>query len=313
MSVNRRRQIMVMFLSLMLLVQVYAQQAKLEKPTTIAYIDRIALIVNKAILTEREVQAYGHILQLSLSNNQQHLGDKQAFRQQLISWLIERMLLLEQSKAMGIIRLKDHVASRLLPFFNRQFNLTDEQVKVLLAKMKWDRKRLIRHMAEEYALDQTQKMYAKGHVHLSEAAVQRALFKANDPAKSFMITDHWVAFSQNVIQARVDQARQELLRFSQGESISDDSTIKSDDWGWMTLNDVPQAFVKSLREHGKKQGFMSPIRTSNGLHMLQIKQTRFGTLVTDKQVRAQLMSNARGKAIFQWLEKLKKHAWIEIK
>ncbi len=286
--------------------------------------DRIIAFVNDEIITEGDVKAQMSALLEQADHQVPDRTKAQELRQAVIQHLIEERLIVQEARRMGLAVSSEEVQDRLRAIQQRsgtpevyakmlrEANLTEEQLK----------KKLREQLLAQKAV--TQEIRAK--ISISPLELSRARTASPQPAEAgeeLRAYHVLVRVSDNrtpeEAQALAAHLQEQLLNGAdvntQASRDAKTPGVEGSVIGWVHRGQLLPEIDQVL--FGLKEGGVSPpIQTHLGSHVVKVIERRrisaADVAAVDERLQQQLYQAKFLKAMEEWLQSLRRHAYIRV-
>ncbi|MDO5687086.1 MAG: peptidylprolyl isomerase [Neisseria sp.] len=292
-------------------------QAKVE------WVDRIAVIVNQDVITERDISDMSNNLKSTLPKGEKPSAE--ALRQAAVDQLIDKKLVLQIAQ-LNNITASDAEIDQMVEQIAQGQGISTEQVYAAIAKEGVPREVLRKTIAENIVVSKiTQQEIAASSQATNEEV---ARFLAQYP-QAPVITVYDVQHILLKTDQRSDkQARNELLKLrtqlQKGASFERVAAQYSQDTasaanggriGWVSQGMSTPEFDQALQSLNVGE-ISRPIKSGFGWHILRINDTRQEAMSAEQRVaaaRAVIAEQKAPQAYQAWLQHLRSTAYIDFR
>ena len=276
-------------------------------------INRIVAIVNNTPITQSQVN---QMLQTAPQDA------AQPTEQMVIEALVNQALQLDVAQRAGVT-VSDADVDQAIVHIAAQNQLTVDQLKTkVLQGMSWlDYQNQIK---QQMLMNKIQQQAVSGKVNVSDAQIAQFIKDHGDQLGTqtqYQYSDLLIPTSDQVNDTQaISFAKTAIADFKPGMSLADlvkKLPAKANATMLLTSvtqtpDQIPDLFLTAL--NSLKQGAVSkPLSAGNGVHILQLDQKQIASLSLQKQrAIGILMQQAFLKAVKDWVDTLKKSAYIQI-
>jgi peptidyl-prolyl cis-trans isomerase SurA len=257
-------------------------------------INKIAVIVNDGIIVESEIT---HQLELVkkryLANNQINF-DAKAMRKQIIDDLILHTIKLQMAKERGLQATVSHV-DNLLIALARQNNITLAQLKEVINKEQGSYLQFRKNIGNDYIINQLEQSIIHSRIQINDQDIKeevKVIEKLQNKNSKYHLL-HFVLTSksqtkENLI-AQANKTRALLLKGQElsliQSQLNTQTNIQNKDLGLLSPESLPNIFINAIE--GLSKGDVSqPIKTENGVHLLQVLNKEGATRIIIPEMKA---------------------------
>jgi len=305
----------------------YVQQAAGE------ICNRIVAIVNQEILTQKELQFMKDSLRtempadlLSDPNFDHNHIEKGAL------WaMIDERLQLQEAQKMGISVYPEEIDQNLRDIRIKNGLSSDQEMEKAIESQ---------HMTLESLRDKIKKgillmklreraIHSKVQITDTEISEYFAVQQSKGKAESIRLSHILFTLPEDADEVTVARVRDEAQRVREevlkGKEFAlaasqysqdSDSARQGGDMGYLASDQLSLPFQKEIAQLQPGQ-ISQPVQTSFGFHLIQITDRRINRLVKGSEqwneIKETLISQKLQKIYRQWLEDLRKQAYIEVK
>ena len=289
----------------------------------VRWVDRIVVIVNEDIITERDINDLVGNLKATMPKGQ--AVNNEELRQTAIEQLIDKKLILQAAKRMNITASNAEIQNQIEQIAQSQ-NMSVEKLYQVVAKEGVNKDALHKTIAENIAIEKTTAQYM-ADVKVTDADVQQFLSQNNLPnelpqyAVSHILIKTDDKKGDDAVRTQLVNIRKKL---SQGVSFADLARQYSQDTasatnggsiGWVSLGSSSPTFDNALKNM-QKGDVSSPIKSEFGWHLIQLNDVQMAQLNDQQRVNMAKSIIAQQKApmAYQgWLQQMRSHAYIDFR
>lgn len=284
-------------------------------------VDRIVAIVNEDIITLKEVEQYIHVEKKEkLKSVDDHfLGLRIKER---LDMLIENTLIKQEAKKMKI-EVADTEVQQVVENIKKQNLITEEELKEQLARENMSYEEFLRGIRMALLRNKVLARVITPVMNLTEEKLIQ--YYSSRPEQFTQEELHlYQIFISGLRQDSQQIAKKayELLR--EGMNFEEVAKIYSDDPSGEKGGDIgfvkKEELIPELKDALKdlKEGeYTQPIRTQYGFHILLLKERKKGEVLPFEEVKDEikrkLIMEESEKRYKDYIEKLKKNSYIEVK
>lgn len=289
----------------------------------VRWVDRIVVIVNQDIITERDINDAVGNLKATLPKGQT-VNDEE-LRQAAIEQLIDKKLILQTAKRMDIAATNAEIQSQIEQIAAAQ-NMSVEKLYQTLAKEGVNKDTLHKTIAENIAIEKTTAQYM-ADVKITDADVQQFVAQNNLPSElpqyaiSHILIKTDNKKDDNAVQTQLLNIRKKL---SQGVSFADLARQYSQDTasatnggniGWVSQGASSPAFDNALKNMQKGE-VSRPVKSEFGWHLIQLNDVQMAKLSDEQRltIAKNLIAQQKAPMAYQgWLQQMRSHAYIDFR
>ncbi|MDQ1275957.1 MAG: peptidyl-prolyl cis-trans isomerase SurA [Euryarchaeota archaeon] len=305
----------------------YVQQAAGE------ICNRIVAIVNQEILTQKELQVMKDSLRTEMPADllSDPNFDPTHIEKGALWAMIDERLQLQEAQKMGISVYPEEIDQNLRDIRIKNGLSSDQEMEKAIESQ---------HMTLESLRDKIKKrsllmklreraIHSKVQVTDTEISEYFAVQESKGKAESIRLSHILFTLPEGADEATVARVRDEAQRVREevlkGKEFAlaasqysqdPDSAREGGDMGYLALDQLSLPFRKEITQLQPGQ-ISQPVQTSFGFHLIQITDRRTNRLAKDSEqwneIKETLISQKLQKIYRQWLEELRKQAYIEVK
>ena len=305
-------------MSAVLLSAVLMQSAAANE---VRWVDRIVVIVNQDIITERDITDLMGNIKATLPKNE--VPDDTVLRQTAIDQLIDKKLVLQTAKRMEIGASEAEIAAQIEQIAQSQ-NMSVEALYKAIAKEGVSKENLHKTIAENIAIEKTTAKYM-ADVKVTDADVQQFLAQNNLPAElpqyavSHILIKPDDKKGDNAVRTQLVNIRNKL---SQGVAFADLARQFSQDTasatnggsiGWVSQGMSAPEFDQALSKLQKGE-VSPPIKSQFGWHLIRLDDTRMAPLAAEQRLAMakNIIAQQKAPMAYQsWLQQMRSSAYID--
>ena len=285
----------------------------------VKWIDRIVVIVNKDIITERDIDDVMNNIRSTQAKNAKI--DENLLRQSAIEQLIDKKLLLQAAHFKKITVSDEEIENAVESIANNQ-KISKQKLYDTIAKEGVSRDMLHKTIAENLYIEKVTKLYMES-INVSDAEIQQFLSQKNAPQitqyevqhillKSNKYKDKDAKNELNKIKAQLNKGTS-FDSLASSHSQDEASAKNGGNIGWITRGTSEESFEKALAN--LKVGQVSePIKSKFGWHLIRLNNTRQVDMSEEEKIKAarEYLAEQKMPAAYQgWLEQMRKAAYID--
>jgi len=257
-------------------------------------INKIAVIVNDGIIVESEIT---HQLELVkkryLANNQINF-DAKATRKQIIDDLILHTIKLQMAKERGLQATVSRVDNLLIALAH-QNNITLPQLKEVINNEQGSYLQFRKNIGNDYIINQLEQSIIHSRIQINDQDIKeevKAIEKLQNKNSKYHLL-HFVLTSKSqtkenlIVQANTTRAlllKGQELSLIQSQ-LNTKTNIQNKDLGLLSPESLPNIFINAIE--GLSKGDVSqPIKTENGVHLLQVLNKEGATRIIIPEMKA---------------------------
>ncbi|UAA38179.1 peptidylprolyl isomerase SurA [Paraneptunicella aestuarii] len=250
-------------------------------------LDQVAVIVDRGVILESEIQTLLKTVRSNSIKNGQTLPSETVLRTQAIERLITQNLQMQLAERMGI-QVSDPQLEQTIANIAQEQNMSIEELRndILKDGMSYDDYR--QHVRTELITGEVTRANVRRRIYITPQEINN-LVKLIDEQGAEQVEYHLghilIGFPSQPSQDDIDSAKnraEKVLQFlKDGSDFSEIAATASSgakaleggDLGWMNENSMPTLFAEAV-QGAKKDALIGPIRSGAGFHILKIKDIR---------------------------------------
>lgn len=270
--------------------QAQEKTPKRAKPSTdksIQQVDRILVVVNESVITERELETRVGAVSQQLQKQGTPLPPQEVFARQMLERLILETLQLQYAKEVGL-KLDDKEIDNALQRIAKDNKLTMTELRDNLAKDGVSFAKFRDEVKREMTVARIREGEAEGRVTVSESEVdlemaQQAIRPQGEA--EYLAAHILIRIPEGVtaeeLKSRQTRAEEALAALKKGADFGQISATYSDaqealtggNLGWRTAAKLPGMFVEALQKLGKGEA-SDVLKSGNGFHIVKLLDQR---------------------------------------
>lgn len=287
----------------------------------VRWVDRIVVIVNEDIITERDINDLIGNLKATMPKGQ--AVNNEELRQTAIEQLIDKKLILQAAKRMNITATNAEIQNQIEQIAQSQ-NMSVEKLYQVVAKEGVNKDALHKTIAENIAIEKTTAQYM-ADVKVTDEDVQQFLSQNNLPSElpqyavSHILIKTDDKKDDNAVRTQLVNIRKKL---SQGVSFADLARQFSQDTasatnggsiGWVSQGMSAPEFDQALSKLQKGE-VSPPIKSQFGWHLIRLDDTRMAPLAAEQRLAMakNIIAQQKAPMAYQaWLQQMRSSAYID--
>ncbi|MEW5800667.1 MAG: peptidylprolyl isomerase [bacterium] len=299
--------------------------------------NRIIAIVNQDILTQKELQRESLWAEMPLSarsdSNSDPNSDHDTMGKRLIWAMIDERLQLQEARRMGISVYPEEIDQHLREIRLKNGLSTDQELIRVLESQHLTLESLRENIKKGILLMKLRERSVHSKVQVTDTEIADYFAAQKSKGKTEIIRLSHILFSlpEDADEETVARVRAEAERVREGVqrdkdmdfaeaarhySQDSDTAKRGGDMGYLEVEQMSLPFQEEMARLQTGQ-ISNPVRTSFGFHLLQITDRQANELLKGserwKEIKTTLLSQKVQRQYDQWLEELRKQAYIEIK
>ena len=285
----------------------------------IRWVDRIVVVVNDDIITERDIRDTVENMKKGASKSD--ATNNNALRQAAIEQLIDKKLVLQIAKSRDI-KVSDNEIQQAVEQIAKSQNMTVDQLYKTIEKEGVSKENLHKTIAENIYIDKITSQY-KSSIKVSDEEIAQFIQSNNIPTSVVQYEVQHILLKNN--KRSDSKVKNELAhirkQLTQGASFEELAAKYSHDTqsasqggliGWISQGSSESSFDEILGS--LKVGEVSnPVKSQFGWHLIKLKDTRQTQVSREQQIefiRSYIIEQKTPHAYQQWLSELRKSAYI---
>ncbi|KAF1690795.1 peptidylprolyl isomerase [Pseudoxanthomonas taiwanensis] len=247
-------------------------------------VERIAAIVDEDVILRSELDLAVRNILAQYAGRENQLPPRPVLERQVLERLVLVRLQVARARSMGI-RVNDQEISRAVATIAQQNGMTVEGLRERLAADGMAFEEFRRSLADEITVQRLRQSFVQ-RVSVSEAEVDAALAQQAASGRQYRLAHILVALPEGATaeqiatgQRKIDGIKSVIDRgemdFAAAAVRYSDSpnALEGGDLGWRSLDEVPTAFARLIRDMQPGQ-IIGPIRGPSGFQLLQLVDVR---------------------------------------
>jgi len=258
-----------------------------EAKAAVEKLDSIAAVVNDDVIAESELSIKTAAFEKKLQHENTSLPPHSTLKKQVLNYLINRKLQLQQAQQYGIF-VSDQQLEQTIHKIATQNHLSLSQLREQLKQEGISYAQFRTTTREDLVIAELQNRAVGQGIKISDQEI--AHFKRNygEQLKSntqYRLEDILIALPETPSPADVAKAKKTaatlLTQLKGGQNFKDlaiaesnsEKALEGGDLGWRTLTALPQIFAKEVASMAKGD-VRGPIRAPNGLHIIKLADVK---------------------------------------
>jgi len=250
-------------------------------------LDKIVAIVNKEVITQAELDKFVRNVKVNLKKQKIPFPPDEELVPQVLEHIIVRNLQLQLAKQ-AEIDIDDETLDRAINDIAKRNNKTLKEYKKYLKEHGETFEGFKKQTKEEITVARLRQEEVGRTIHISDKEVEDILALSNSvngKIPEYHVKDILIALPEDPttrdIKKANKQAEKIVKKLKKGANFGEvavaeskgELALKGGDLGWRKLAELPTVFSDSIKKM-KKGEVSDPIRTSNGLHILKLADSR---------------------------------------
>lgn len=284
-------------------------------------IDRIVAIVNQSVITQNQLNIAMEDAKKALQASGAPLPENAVLQKEVLDQLIDSRLELQAAKESGVEATPEETAKAIQQIAD-QNGLTVDDLYSKIRAQGLDVERWRKDIHDQLLIQKVQQQEVGSSLSISKEEVDafEKTFPAPSPeSREYHLKDFLVPLPDKPSPAALAQAKKQaitLISQLRQKKMLNLSHIKTHDFGWLTMDDMPSAFVQTVPQM-KEGGISSIIRTGNGLHVLQLAGLRDANSKSpvrsrEEEAKQALFEQKYQKALTKWIALLRNRATVHV-
>ena len=263
------------------------KRSKQSADPTFQLIDRILVVVNDGVITERELETRVEAISKQLQKQGTPLPPKDIFARQMLERLILETLQLQHAKEAGL-KLNDQEIDRALQRIAADNKMTLTELRDNLTKDGISFARFRDEVKREMTVSRVREAEVEGRVTVSESEVdlEMAQQAIRPQGEAEYLTAHILiripeGVTNEELAARQGRAEEALAALKKGTDFGQVSATYSDaqealtggNLGWRSAVKLPTMFVEAVQSLSKGET-SAVLKSGNGFHIVKLIDQR---------------------------------------
>ncbi len=250
-------------------------------------LDRIAAIVDEDVILQSELDRAVANIVAQYANQPGQLPPRNVLERQVMERLVLVKLQVARANGSGI-RVSDEEVNSAVASVAQQNNMTPDALRARLAQDGMSFTDFRNSLRDEITVQRLRQSFAQSRVQVSESEVDAALASQSSGVQYHLAhilvalpdgaTAEQIATGQQKIEgvkALIDKGEMDFNAAAVRYSDSPNA-LEGGDLGWRTVDEIPTAFVETLKTMSPGQ-VIGPIRGASGFQLLKLVETRSGS------------------------------------
>lgn len=248
-------------------------------------LDRIAAVVDEDVILQSELERAERNVRAQYANNPGQLPPADVLRRQVLERLVLMKLQVARANDSGI-RVGDDELNNAVAAVARQNGLDVDGLRLRLAAdgMSFDDFR--NSIRDEIVVQRLRQSFAQSRIQVSEAEVDAALAQQSGNGVQYHLAHILVGLPEGATAEQIATGQKKIdgikglldkgeMDFSAAAVRYSDSpnALEGGDLGWRSVDEIPVAFVNTLRGMSPGQ-VVGPVRGPSGFQLLKLVETR---------------------------------------
>jgi peptidyl-prolyl cis-trans isomerase SurA len=286
-------------------------------------IDRIVAVVNDDLITLSELKE----TIATLNTDTQTISRKE--ERDILEQMIEQKLLEQEAKKLGITVTESEVDAAI-ESVKRNLNLTDEQMKEVLERQNLSPESFRQQWRIQILANKLIASQLKGQIAITEDEIRKEYeenYKQSKTVDEVRIAHVLIPVNSPDEEEKARETAEKVLKLAESgyefeklaKEYSKDSVSaeRGGDLGYFKKGDLAKP-IEDAVENTPVGGIVGPVRSPMGYHIIKVidkkeaSEERPLEAVRD-EIREKLYRQKAEKALKNWIEQIKKTAYIEVK
>lgn len=263
-------------------------------------LDSVAVIVDKGVVLESEIEALIQTVKSNAIRNNQSLPSDRVLRTQAIERLITESLMLQMAERMGI-QISDAQLEQTLESFATSEGKSMDELRAQVISEGMDYEEYRERIRKELISGEVTRANVRRRVYITPQEVDN-MVKLIDEQGENQVEYHLghilIGFPSQPSEEEIDDAKDraarvmDILKKENSDfakiavtASSGAKALEGGDLGWMNVNSMPTLFAEAVQ--GARTGdLIGPIRSGAGFHILKIHDIRGQEIAEITEVNA---------------------------
>lgn len=264
-------------------------------------IDNIEAIVNQEVILASDIKRMRTTVLSHYENENTPLPSDQELQTQILDKLIDDTLQLQIADRIGL-RINDAQLDQTIQQIAKEKGLTVSQLQSDIEGKGLSYAAFVDEVRNELTINETRQIQVRRRINISDQEVEQMVARLNDHGEKntkfhFIHLMLRIPSDSSVQQQQeiTEQANKLLERVKSGENISNlavkysqgPKALEGGDWGWRSIDEIPSVFADSFDDRKTQKGdIIGPVRSSVGLHIIEVVGKQGSANVTTTEVNA---------------------------
>jgi peptidyl-prolyl cis-trans isomerase SurA len=290
-----------------------------------ASLDKIVVIVNDSVITQREVNRAIAVAKQQLASTNTPLPDEKALTSQVIDSLIYRDIQ-QQMVTRADITVSGTELNNAIKDIAVRNHVSLSQLKNEVESNGLDYAEYRKNIGEQIAFGRLQQQAVGRDINVTDQEINaflRDYKNVRQPNAQYHLLDILISLSDTPSPTEIEQAEQKAQKIVQqindGANFNQLAAARSaggealhgGDLGWKKLAEMPIVFADKVRDMKSGQ-IAGPLKAPNGFHIIKLTGIKNSTQkLTRDQVRELIFRRKFAEKLQTWLQGLRAGAYVK--
>jgi len=242
-------------------------------------LDRVIAIVEKSVVTKRELEKEMNIILVNLKKAKQPIPNQNYLIKEVLDRLIEKKLIMQYSELLGIKVENQYLESVILNIASTN-NLTIDELQLTIKEEGLDFNEFKDGIKYELLLNQVKEREITSKINISDFEIENTLKKIESKIPPEFKISHILLKKESnykvgeeklnklLSKLKTDSFSNLAINYSQGPMASKGGAL-----GWKKIEELPILFYEAIAE--MNIGDVSkPLISGNGIHILRLDEAK---------------------------------------
>ena len=242
-------------------------------------LDRVVAIVEKSVVTKRELEKEMNIILVNLKKAKQPIPNQNYLIKEVLDRLIEKKLIMQYSELLGIKVENQYLESVILNIASTN-NLTIDELQLTIKEEGLDFNEFKDGIKYELLLNQVKEREITSKINISDFEIENTLKKIESKIPPEFKISHILLKKESnykvgeeklnklLSKLKTDSFSNLAINYSQGPMASKGGAL-----GWKKIEELPILFYEAIAE--MNIGDVSkPLISGNGIHILRLDEAK---------------------------------------
>ncbi len=262
-------------------------------------LDRIRAVVNEGVVLDSDVTSAISFFKQQAQSNGQSIPADDVIEDRILNQLIDNEVRSQHARDLGVA-VDPSSVNRAVEQIARNNNMDTLRFRETLRQQGFDYNMFRDNIQQELLLQRLIERDVQARIRVSQQEIddfvdaakndlaERQRYRINHIliAVPSSANDEELALAETKAEAALDTLREGVDFAQVAASVSDGArALQGGDLGWRTLQELPEFLATAVRDI-ETGAFAGPLRSDNGLHVVQLAEKQSGDLTTQPETLA---------------------------
>ncbi|MFB9137129.1 peptidylprolyl isomerase SurA [Vibrio olivae] len=259
-------------------------------------LDRVAVIVNKGVILQSDIDAALKTVRANAASNGQNLPSNDVLREQVTEKLITDTIQQQEAERIGV-RIDDAQLNSAINDIAQKNNQSLDQLKASISAEGLSYTEFREQIRNEIAASEARNALVRRRINILPAEVDNMaslLAQESDSTVQYKIGHIQLRVNEGDDKSAIEAQAQKLVdQLNQGADFNNlaytyskgPKAMQGGDWGWMRKEEMPTIFADQIQMQNKGT-IIGPFRSGVGFHILKIEDVKGLETVAVTEVNA---------------------------